>query len=64
MEPVREMKPTMRVLISGAAGQIGYSIIPMIASGKALGNNQPIELVLLDIPPCEKKLRGVCMEVI
>jgi len=53
----------MRVLISGAAGQIGYSLIPMVASGQALGPDQPVELVLLDIPPCKTKLMGVCMEV-
>jgi len=43
--------------------QIGYSLIPMVASGQALGFNQPLELVLLDIPPCEGKLKGVCMEI-
>eukprot|EP00472_Partenskyella_glossopodia_P011956 CAMPEP_0197514760 /NCGR_PEP_ID=MMETSP1318-20131121/106_1 /TAXON_ID=552666 /ORGANISM="Partenskyella glossopodia, Strain RCC365" /LENGTH=337 /DNA_ID=CAMNT_0043062945 /DNA_START=74 /DNA_END=1087 /DNA_ORIENTATION=+ len=57
-------KTPIRVLISGAAGQIGYSLIPMIASGRALGPDQPISLVLLDIPPCATKLQGVCMEVL
>ncbi|CEP00860.1 malate dehydrogenase [Plasmodiophora brassicae] len=55
--------PAMRVLITGAAGQIGYSLIPLIASGQALGASQPIDLVLLDIPPAAKTLSGVAMEV-
>eukprot|EP00008_Paramoeba_atlantica_P003927 CAMPEP_0201489808 /NCGR_PEP_ID=MMETSP0151_2-20130828/23788_1 /ASSEMBLY_ACC=CAM_ASM_000257 /TAXON_ID=200890 /ORGANISM="Paramoeba atlantica, Strain 621/1 / CCAP 1560/9" /LENGTH=340 /DNA_ID=CAMNT_0047875507 /DNA_START=200 /DNA_END=1219 /DNA_ORIENTATION=- len=51
-----------RVLVTGAAGQIAYSILPMIASGRMLGN-RPIILHLLDIPQAAEKLKGVVMEL-
>lgn len=54
---------SVKVAVTGAAGQIGYSIIPMIASGSMLGHNQTIDLSLLDIPQCEDALRGVAMEI-
>lgn len=54
---------TVKVAVTGAAGQIGYSILPMIASGQLLGPDQVIELSLLDIPQCEDGLRGVAMEI-
>jgi malate dehydrogenase len=53
----------IRFLITGAAGQIGYSLIPLVASGYVLGANQPLILHLLDIPPAEAALRGVAMEI-
>lgn len=53
----------LRVIVSGAAGQIGYSILPMIASGQAFGPDQLLDLVLLDIPQCLEKLNGVVMEL-
>lgn len=56
--------PAIRVVISGAAGQIGYSILPMVASGQAFGADQPLDLVLLDIPQCLDKLQGVVMELL
>eukprot|EP00761_Pharyngomonas_kirbyi_P011209 gb/GECH01011234.1/.p1 GENE.gb/GECH01011234.1/~~gb/GECH01011234.1/.p1 ORF type:complete len:374 (+),score=77.12 gb/GECH01011234.1/:1-1122(+) len=56
-------KSPVRVLVTGAAGQIGYSLLPMIASGLMLGKDQPIILHLLDIPPAEKALNGVVMEL-
>lgn len=52
-----------RVLITGAAGQIAYSLIPLVCSGQVLGPNQPIDLVLLDIPQAQKVLTGVVMEI-
>jgi len=55
--------PSIRVLITGAAGQIGYSLIPLVASGAVFGEDQPIILHLLDIPPMEKALKGVVMEI-
>jgi len=51
------------VLVTGAAGQIGYSIVPMIACGDFLGPDQPIILHLLDIPPMMDKLKAVEMEL-
>lgn len=53
----------IRVLLTGAAGQIAYSLIPIIAKGDVFGPNQPITLVLLDIPPMEGVLKGVEMEI-
>ncbi|XP_049849491.1 uncharacterized protein LOC126319849 [Schistocerca gregaria] len=52
-----------RVLVTGAAGNIGYAIIPLIASGQLLGPDQPIILHLLEIPPCKERLEGVRMEI-
>merc|ERR1719203_709452 len=52
-----------RVLISGAAGQIAYSIVYRIASGEFLGKNQRIILHLLDLPFQEQVLRGVQAEL-
>jgi malate dehydrogenase len=53
----------MRVLVTGAAGQIGYSIVLQIASGNVFGPNQQVTLVLLDIPPMKDALEGVAMEL-
>lgn len=52
-----------RVVVTGAAGQIGYSIVPMICSGEFLGPNQPVIVHLLDITPMMEKLKGVKMEI-
>jgi malate dehydrogenase len=57
------MKSPLRVVITGAAGQIGYSLIPLICGGTVFGEDQPIELHLLDLPMAEKSLRGVVMEI-
>lgn len=53
----------MKVVVSGAAGNIAYSILFMIAQGRMLGPDQPIELRLLDIPPMADALKGVEMEL-
>jgi malate dehydrogenase len=53
----------MRVLVTGAAGQIGYSLVQQVASGAVFGDKQPIVLVLLDIPPMAEVLNGVVMEM-
>jgi len=53
----------MRVVVSGAAGQICYSLLFGIARGQLLGKNQKINLVLLDIKPAMKALDGVIMEL-
>jgi NAD-dependent malate dehydrogenase len=57
-----EQKP-VRVLITGAAGQIAYSLIFGIARGEMLGASQPVILHLFDIPPAETALGGVVMEL-
>ena len=59
------MKKPMRVAITGAAGQIGYSLLFRIASGEMLGKDQPVILQLLEIPDekAQKALKGVMMEV-
>ena len=43
-------KPAMRVAVTGAAGQIGYSLLFRIAAGDMLGKDQPVILQLLEIP--------------
>ena len=57
------MKQPVRVAITGAAGQIAYSLIFRIASGDLLGKDQPVILHLLDIPDMLEKLKGTVMEV-
>ena len=59
------MKKPMRVAVTGAAGQIGYSLLFRIASGEMLGKDQPIILQLLEIPDekAQKALKGVMMEL-
>jgi malate dehydrogenase len=54
----------VRVTVTGAAGQIGYSIVFRIASGQLLGPQQPIDLRLLEIPQAMGALEGVAMELI
>jgi malate dehydrogenase len=56
-------RPPVRVAITGAAGQIGYSLLFRIAAGDLLGPNQPIILQLLEIEPAMKALEGVAMEL-
>jgi malate dehydrogenase len=58
------MKKTMkRVVVTGGAGQIAYSLVFRIASGDLLGLDQPISLHLLDLAPFEPALKGVAMEL-
>lgn len=57
-------KAPKTVLVTGAAGQIGYALAPMIARGVMLGSDQPVILHLLDIPPAATSLEGVRMELI
>ena len=56
-------KAPMRVAVTGAAGQIGYSLLFRIASGAMLGPDQPVILQLLDITPSLPALNGVVMEL-
>lgn len=53
----------VRVAITGAAGQIGYSLLFRVASGALLGPDQPVILQLLEIPPAMGALAGVAMEL-
>jgi malate dehydrogenase len=53
----------LKVAVTGAAGQIGYSLLFRIASGSLLGPDRPIELRLLEIEPALKALEGVVMEL-
>ncbi len=52
-------KAPMRVAVTGAAGQIGYSLLFRIASGEMLGKDQPVILQLLDLPQAQKACQGV-----
>ena len=53
----------IRIAVTGAAGQIGYSLVFRIASGQLCGLNQPVILQLLEIPPAMGALEGVAMEL-
>lgn len=57
------MKSPVKVAVTGAAGQIGYSLLFRIASGSMLGSDQPIELHLIEIPQALAALQGVVMEL-
>ena len=56
-------KPPVRVAVTGAAGQIGYSLLFRIASGAMLGDDQPVILQMLEITPALGALDGVAMEL-
>ena len=53
----------VKVTVTGAAGQIGYALLPRIASGQLLGPDTPVELRLLEITPAMQALEGVVMEL-
>jgi len=57
------MKSPVKVAVTGAAGQIGYSLLFRIASGSMFGPDQPVELKLIEIPEALKALEGVVMEL-
>ena len=57
------MKDPVRVAVTGAAGQIGYSLLFRIASGAMLGPDQPVILQMLEITPALQALNGVVMEL-
>ncbi len=57
------MKPSVRIAITGAAGQIGYALLFRIAAGEMLGKDQPVILQLLEVTPAMKALEGVVMEL-
>jgi malate dehydrogenase len=57
------MKSPVKIAVTGAAGQIGYSLLFRIASGSMLGPDQPVELRLIEIPQALGALQGVVMEL-
>lgn len=57
-------KEPIHVLVTGAAGQIGYALVPMIARGVMFGLDQPVVLHMLDIEPAAEALNGVKMELV
>ncbi len=57
------MQETVRVAITGAAGNIGYQLCFRIAAGDMLGPDQPVRLQLIEIPPALDALQGVVMEL-
>src|SRR3546814_3939445 len=63
--PELKMKQPIRVAVTGAAGQIGYSLLFRIASGEMLGKDQPVVLQLLELPmeKAQAALKGVMMEL-
>ncbi|XP_057743879.1 malate dehydrogenase, cytoplasmic-like [Arachis stenosperma] len=60
---LHQEKEPVTVLVTGAAGQIGYALVAMIARGAMLGPNQPVILHMLDIEPAAEALKGVKMEL-
>ncbi|KAF1854293.1 hypothetical protein Lal_00013138 [Lupinus albus] len=56
-------KPAKRVAVTGAAGQIAYSLLFRIANGDLLGKDQPVILQLLDLPQAQAAVKGVVMEL-
>ena len=57
------MEKTIKLAITGAAGQIAYSFIPLLGNGFVFGENVKIDLRLLDIPFADQALKGVVMEI-
>ena len=57
------MTNVKRIAVTGAAGQIGYSILPRLAQGAVFGADVPVALQLLEIPPALGALDGVRMEL-
>ncbi len=57
------MEQTVKIAVTGAAGQIGYALLFRIASGAAFGPTTPVELSLLELEPSLPALRGVVMEL-
>ena len=57
------MKQPVRIAVTGAAGNISYSLLFKIAAGEMLGSDQPVILQLIEIPQAIEKLRGTAMEL-
>lgn len=63
LQPKQAKQKPVKVVITGAAGQIGYALIPLVAKGEMLGPEQPVHLMLLDVPQAMEALKGVQMEI-
>lgn len=63
LQDASRMSAPLRVAVTGAAGQIGYSLIFRIAAGEVFGKNQPVILHLVEVPPAMGGLDGVNMEL-
>ncbi|MDA9636924.1 malate dehydrogenase [SAR86 cluster bacterium] len=57
------MKNEINVLVTGAAGQIGYALLPRLVSGEAFGPNTTVNLKLVEVPQVVDKLQGIIMEL-
>lgn len=57
------MSKSVKIAVTGAAGQIGYSLLPRLASGEVFGHDTKVTLQLLEITPALKALEGVVMEL-
>lgn len=57
------MNDSVRVTVTGAAGQLGYALVFRVGAGEMLGKDQPVILQMLEIPPAMKALEGVVMEL-
>ncbi|QQY09800.1 MAG: malate dehydrogenase [Candidatus Xiphinematobacter sp.] len=58
------MKEPIHVAVTGAAGRVGYSLLPRIVSGSLFGPSQPIILQLIEVPSALKSLEGILMELL
>ena len=56
------MKKEINVLVTGAAGQIGYALLPRLASGETFGGDTIVNLRLVEIPQVVEKLKGTIMD--
>ncbi|GAB4861946.1 hypothetical protein Ancab_037201 [Ancistrocladus abbreviatus] len=61
---IKMEREPIKVLVTGAAGQIGYALVPMIARGLMFGPYQPVILHMLDIESAAEALKGITMELI
>ena len=57
------MKNEISVLVTGAAGQIGYALLPRLVSGETFGPNTTVNLKLVEVPQVVEKLDGIIMEL-
>src|SRR5438552_10799493 len=57
------MSTTVRVVVTGATGQVAYALLPRIAAGAMFGPDTDVDLRLADIPPMIDKAKGVVMEL-
>ena len=56
-------KSPLKICVTGAGGQIAYSLLYLISDGKMFGNSQPVALTLLEIPIVLEAVRGVVLEL-